>query len=81
MDVKKARHEKLVIGSLGTSLVGKPSSSTSGGCAGNGTADGSTSDSEPSSRRNRIGGGAASSESESTEALSMGFSSSIPSLE
>lgn len=31
MEVKKARHEYLVIGSLGNSVVGKPSSSTSGG--------------------------------------------------
>jgi hypothetical protein len=45
MDVKKARHEKLVMGSLGTSLVGNPSSSTSGGCDGRGTVEGSTSDS------------------------------------
>jgi hypothetical protein len=81
MDVKKARHEKLVMGSLGTSLVGKPSSSTSGGCGGRGTVEGSTSDSGWSSRRPRIGGGAASSESESTGALSVCFSSSTPSLE
>ena len=57
MDVKKARHEKFVIGSFGSSVVGIPSSSTSGGWSAAGAGTGSVSDSFVSSRVRRIGGG------------------------
>jgi hypothetical protein len=80
MDVKNARHEKFVIGSFGSSLVGKPSSSTSGGCAAAGANGGSIPESFDSCLDKRIGGGAASSESESPSCFSCGlFSSSFSS--
>jgi hypothetical protein len=75
MLLKNARHEKLVMGSVGSSLVGKPSSSTSGGCVTQGV---SGSAFDVSSRRNLMGGGAASSESDSGSGGSVFSGSSIP---
>jgi hypothetical protein len=77
MEVKNARHEKLVIGSFGSSLVGKPSSSTSGGCVTAGCGGGSIPESFDSCLDKRIGGGAASSESESPSCFSCVLSCSL----
>ena len=85
MEVKKARHEKLVIGSFGSSLIGKPNSSTSGG-GGPGsrflTGDGPRTEELPftDGRRRGIGGGTASSSS-GIDSLSLKFSSSRVSSE
>lgn len=61
-----------MIGSEGSSLVGKPSSSTSGGWGSEGRLSGSTPLSVDSLRVRRMGGCAASSESESCEAAEEG---------
>lgn len=58
------------MGSDGSSLVGKPSSSTSGGWGTEGRGRCSTPESLDSLRERRMGGGAASSESESLSCLS-----------
>lgn len=60
------------MGSEGSSLVGKPSSSTSGGCGSDERPSGSTPESVDSLRVRRMGGGAASSESESCSGLASG---------
>lgn len=57
------------MGSEGSSLVGMPSSSTSGGWEIGGRGKGSTPESIDSLRVRRMGGGAASSESESASGL------------